>query len=122
MPQESLFKKFINYLLSLPNTFSFKKKIDNGRSSIQFLGHRFSQGGSILRAKDWDLDITVEGNGINFAEKLAKAGTDIAAKITHTKEGINEWTNKHLGFDLIPFKRGGRVLNKQRRKTKVYFH
>ena len=26
----------------------------------------------ILGAKDWDLDITIEGNGIDFAEKLAK--------------------------------------------------
>ena len=40
-----MFKKFINYLLSLPNTFSFKKKIDNGRSSIP---PRFSLGGFIF--------------------------------------------------------------------------
>ena len=58
-------------------------------------------------------------NAPSFVEQMAKNATDLAAKITTAKEGVNEWTNTHLGFDLIPFSKGGIAKRKHKR---VYFN
>lgn len=64
-----------DYLKRLPREIKYlitlAKKVSKETKMPAYLVGGFSRD-LILGAKDWDLDITVEGNGIKFAENLAK--------------------------------------------------